>query len=520
MRARRFLVMSVALAVFSGAGNAGVSQHADMEPSVFATGGQGDHGIVWGSEIPPGGSLLGQNGGEESNALPRRAGIPWYYRASGYEIPQEGYPSCHVNIPWSYQLSKYEITCGQYCGFLNAALSANLIERETPADVEAGRGAGWFRSARRDGSSAIHSKSGSGLPKKLDGSHRLITIGGSRYIRWNAGRFEVADNRENHPVAVTWYGALAFAHFYGYDLPTEAEWEKAARGPVHGGSDRRLSYPWGNSITPGHAAYGGNVKPVGYYGGGQVPAGPDTGNGYDLYDVVGNHGEWTRTLAGLSAYSPEESLFYAHNNVALRGLRVVKGLSKDGAHVRRFRQEVSDHYFSHDHMLGFRVCRRNGEARKARIREVFDDLEDWPVYAGSGKGKDSDSSGRAWETDGIIRIAGTPAVAASGSKYMAGLYDSSFSLYPPDTTKPLCEIHLKIKNTHSYPGTICLYSGLGENPYSVDIPPDGGWHEIVLYALRHRAGQREPTGDRGFYWIYVGAHLLIDDIELWTIPLQ
>ena len=519
--ARYFLVMPVAVTAFSGTDSASAQQYADVELNFSETGGQEYPGIVWGCEVPPGGILLGQAGSTESNALPRRSDIPWYYRANGYEMPQGFYPFCHVNIPWSYQLSKYEITCGQYCGFLNAALSANLIERETPAATDAGRGTGWFRSARREGSFAIFSKSGSGLLKKLDGNHRLIAIGDSWYIRWNAGNFEVVDNMENHPVAVTWYGALAFAHFYGYDLPTEAEWEKAARGPGHGDVGSSLPYPWGNSITPGHAAYGGNVKPVGYYDGDQVPAGPDTGNGYDLYDVVGNHGEWTRTLAGLSAYPPEESLFYAHNNVALRGLRVVKGLSKDGVHVRRFRLETSDHYFSREYMLGFRICRRNDEGRRTLIREVFDDLENGPVYAGSGDRKHPTSLGRSWETDGTIWLAGDPADAASGSKYMAGLRDNGgFSIYPPGTDNPLCEIHLKIKNTHSSSGSIRLYSGLGGNPYSVDIPPDSGWRDIVLYVLCHRIGRPESADGRRFYWINVDAHLSIDDIELWTIPIQ
>ena len=57
------------------------------------------------------------------------------------------------------------------------------------------------------------------------------------------------------PAQVTWYGALAFAQFYGYDLPTDAEWEKAARGPEFDGAGEHRVYPWGNSIASADANF-------------------------------------------------------------------------------------------------------------------------------------------------------------------------------------------------------------------------------------------------------------------------
>ena len=131
---------------------------------------------------------------------------------------------------------------------------------------------------------------------------------------WRApeGPGSAVDGRLTHPVVhVAFEDALAYAHWADRDLPTEVEWEFAARGGLEG-----AEFAWGDELTPGgrHLAniWQGpfpycDTAEDGYAGTSPVGAFPP--NGYGLLDMIGNVWEWTRStgqpaVASRSCCSP------------------------------------------------------------------------------------------------------------------------------------------------------------------------------------------------------------------------
>ena len=200
-----------------------------------------------------------------------------------------GSPTSTLTMDHSFQIMKHDVTNTQYIQFLQEAVAAGEItisgsnvQGTYPGDAHWAAGTYPFY--------ALGSNTGV--------SHHY------GQINYNSGIFQLTPDNSflNHPVVnVTWFGAWAFAKHYGLHLPTEQEWEDAARG------NTGYDYPWGSSITGADANYwtsggpfDGGTTPVGYYNG-QTYTGFTTNNRpspYGSYDMAGNVWQWTASFYG------------------------------------------------------------------------------------------------------------------------------------------------------------------------------------------------------------------------------
>jgi formylglycine-generating enzyme required for sulfatase activity len=200
-----------------------------------------------------------------------------------------------------------------------------------------------------------------------DGGHCAggapTTSASSTFCNWSA----VPEGRDPHPInCINWTESQAYCQeWLGGDLPTEAEWEKAARG-----NEQRI-YPWGSAAPDClHTNFDVNASGSGY-GCSSVTVGPGTwevghlvsgagDSAYGLKDMAGNVWEWVRDWYGSTFYSDcAGGCTDPLNTSSASGYRVIRGggFYSDGADSLRavYRNSLAPTNRGHD--LGFR-CRR------------------------------------------------------------------------------------------------------------------------------------------------------------------
>ncbi|MCF6158283.1 MAG: tetratricopeptide repeat protein [wastewater metagenome] len=224
---------------------------------------------------------------------------------------EDSYPQHAVYLD-AYEIDRYEVTNAQYWEFLEYMKKTN-----------------------------DHSKCFKGEPSGKDHTPRF----------WEN---EYYNNPDYPVVRIDWYDAYAYAAWAGKRLPTEAEWEKAARG-----ADGR-KYPWGNEWDPARCHLSGDPKPVG-----SVESGKSI---YGCYDMSGSVYEWCADWYHHTYYQESPSKNPKGPDKGLR--RVIRG----GSHFSQPFQTRTDTRKSEqpelfNQALGFRCAKDVGE-KKVDVAET------------------------------------------------------------------------------------------------------------------------------------------------------
>jgi formylglycine-generating enzyme len=170
--------------------------------------------------------------------------------------------------------------------------------------------------------------------------------------------------RDRHPVVhVAWEDAAAYAAWSGRDLPTEAEWERAARGGLEG-----AVFAWGDDFAPRGRTMANtwlgafpwqSDKPVGKRG--TSPVGTFPANGFGLFDMTGNVWEWTADFFAQRGPGAERPCC-APRNPRITSPAGSHRAGEPGALIPRRVIKGGSHLCAPNYCLRYRPAARQGEA--------------------------------------------------------------------------------------------------------------------------------------------------------------
>ncbi|MFC1614439.1 SUMF1/EgtB/PvdO family nonheme iron enzyme [Gemmatimonadota bacterium] len=223
-----------------------------------------------------------------------------------------------------FEISRTEITNYQYAAYLNAALADGKIEVSSDSII----GASGLYIGKEYLQMAV-----------IDESYNRC------WISFEDNVFVVQWDKNEWPVVnVTWYGAYAFAAYYGLSLPTEAEWEYACRGGrqnVYGTGDGTIDYYKANyDLSIGLPLPVANYPP----------------NSFGLFEMSGNVSEWVNDWYSSYYYSESPSSNPPGPETGV--FRVARGGSFNGCEYnsRSAKRVYHEPEYLHSY-VGFRVVR-------------------------------------------------------------------------------------------------------------------------------------------------------------------
>jgi formylglycine-generating enzyme required for sulfatase activity len=201
---------------------------------------------------------------------------------------QDATPTHQVTLD-DFQIEAYEVSATQYVAFLNQLLAQ-------------------FPGLRVD---LVGCNGQPCVRVQADEPNSIVRFNGTQYELVNPTFYA------NHPIFfVTWWGADAYCTSLGRRLPTEAEWERAARGPANS------IYPWGAEWIPANANTSrSNLQP------GTVPVDsfPSGLSAYGVYNMAGNVAEWVWDFYQENYYSLPEAVGPNPRGPAVSDRKVLRG---------------------------------------------------------------------------------------------------------------------------------------------------------------------------------------------------